>query len=170
MKRSLSCMFLNMVAAAAMYAHFVFVTPEAGGASARIFISENLAPDLDAGMISGSKLNLLDGKGGDSALTLERGDKNYFSVALAGSGTRVIYGKTDLGVMSRGGKSHVLIYYPKAVVSNAFDPKAQVGGKVPVELVVLGKPGDLKLKLLARGKALADSEVTVILPDGKEKK
>lgn len=170
MKRFLSCILLSMAAAAAMYAHFVFVTPEAGGASARIFISENLLPDLDAGMISGSKLNLLDASGGDSPLTLERGDKNYFSVALAGSGTRVVYGVTDLGVMSRGGKSHVLIYYPKTIVGNAFDTKAQVGDKTPVELIPTGKPGDFKLKMLAHGKALADSEVTVILPDGNEKK
>lgn len=170
MKRLLSCIFLGLAVTVALNAHFVFVTPEQGGASARIFISENLLPDLDAGMISGTKLNLLDGQGADSPLTLERGDKNYFSVALAGSGTRVVYGVTDLGVMSRGGKSHVLIYYPKAVAGNAFDPKAQVGEKTPVELVALGKPGDLKLKLLAKGKALADSEVTVILPDGNEKK
>lgn len=152
-------------------AHFVFVTTESDGATARVFISENLTPDLDASMIAGTKLNIRGADGNVTPLTLTKADKAFLSAALAGSGTRVIYGATDLGVMTRGqGKPHVLIYYPKAIAGDAFDAKARVGDEAPVEIIPQGKAGAVTLKLIARGKPQPDADITVILPDGSEKK
>lgn len=170
MKRVFTCIWLAIVLATLLQAHFVFVTPEAGGATVRVFISENLKPDLDVKMIGSTKLTLRDAGGAETPLSLSKAETNFFSAALAGSGTRVVYGDTNFGVMERGGKTHLLIYYPKAIVGDAFDAKTQVGEKAPVELIPVGSAGSLKLRLIAHGKPLADSEITVILPDGAEKK
>jgi hypothetical protein len=172
MKRESIRLLLMLGGAALAHAHFTFIVPDPGGATAKVIMSEGLKPDqdVDVAMIAGTKLNVRPGSGKDTTLTLAKGDK-AFTVTLPGAGTRVVHGLTDLGVMQRGeGKPHVLLYYPKAIVGDAFDSKTVVGGETPVELIPTGKPGAFSLKLVARGKALPDSEITVILPDGSEKK
>lgn len=161
---------LWMMCAAVAHAHFVFVVPEPGGAKAKVILSEDLLPNsaVNIKMIAGTKLSLRRADGSEAALSLDEGDHAY-SVALAGTGIRVVHGVTDFGVMQHGGKAHVLIYYPKTILSGASDVKATVGGQ-PVEIVPTGKPGALKLKLLARGKPLPDAEIAVILPGGSEKR
>lgn len=152
-------------------AHFIFVVPEPGFTKAQVFISETLTPDGEVGlaMIAGTKLSLRDSSGTTTQLTLAKLDKT-FEVALSGTGNRVVYGITDLGLMTRGEKSHVLLYYPKSIIGDAFDASSAVGGQTPVEIIPVGKAGETKLKLLARGKPQADAEITVILPDGNQKK
>ncbi len=152
-------------------AHFVFVIPEPGATKAKVVLSENLAPNeaVDIGLIAGTKLSLRSADGTDSPLTLIR-SHNAFEVPVQSTGLRVVHGVSDLGVMQRGGKTHVLIYYPKTILGDAFDSKTVVGGQTPVEIVPSGKGGAAKLKLLAHGKPLPGSEITVILPDGREKK
>lgn len=170
MNRILSCMLLALGAIGFAQAHFVFVTPDPGGATARVVMSENLTPDIGVAMIAGGKFSLLDAHGSSTSLTLTKAEPNFFTVALPGSGTRIVQGTTDLGVMARGqGKPHWLIYYPKALVGDAFHGRT-LGGSVPVELVPVGKAGSFKLKLIARGQPLPDSEIAVILPNGDEKK
>ncbi len=151
-------------------AHLVYVIPDQSASNTRIVMSENLAPDLDVGIIAGTKLSVRDARGAVTPLALLKTEPNFFSAAIAGSGTRVVYGTTDLGVMTRGNKPHWLIYYPKAIVGDAFAESTRLGEKVPVELVPVGRPGDLKLRLIAKGKAQPDSEILLILPDGTEKK
>src|SRR5258708_4183977 len=107
MKRIFTSILLYLAVVNFAQAHFVFVTPDAGGATARLFISEKLVPDLDAAMIAGTKLNLRDAGGKDVPLVLVKAEPNCYSVALSGSGTRVIHGIADLGVMNRSGKPHV---------------------------------------------------------------
>ncbi len=170
MKRLLLLLCFLAGAANLAFAHFVFVTPEDGGATARTFISENLTPDLGVKLIAGTKLSLRDASGAEFPLAIEGGEANFFIVALPGSGTRVVHGTTDLGVMTRGGKAHRLIYYPKAIVGDPFDEKARVGGETPVEIIPTGRTGAMKFQLIARGNPQANAEITVILPDGTEKK
>src|SRR5882724_7244292 len=99
MKQRLSGVLLMIAASSLVQAHFVFVVPEAGGAIARVFISETLSPDAAAGaqLISGARLTLRSADGIETPLSLVRtGDT--FTVALAGQGNRVIHGIADLGL------------------------------------------------------------------------
>ena len=172
MKKTLCRISLLLTSAALAQAHFVFVVPDAGGGTAKVFISEELKPtgEVDLSIISGAKLRLLDSAGHEVSLPMLKGADAY-TVALSGTGTRVIHGVVDLGLtQSRGPKPYLLIYYPKSILGNAFDGKSNLPDQTPVQIVPSGKPGALKLQLLVRGKPQPDSEITVILPDNTQKK
>jgi N-acetylneuraminic acid mutarotase len=166
-----SCICVIPLAVQLGFAHFVFVTPEPGGAAVMVIMSENLVPDLDAKMIAGTKLFVRDAGGQPVQLDARQLEKTFLTAKLPASGaSRVVYGTTEFGVMQRGeGKPHLLVYHPKLIVGDAFDKRTMVG-EAPVEIVPVGKPGAVALRVVAHGKPLADSEVTVILPDGSEKK
>lgn len=168
MRNRLLTAFLALLIAGAAHAHFTFVVPHQGGSIAKVFLSENIIPDasVDVGLIADSKLWLRDASGKEHRLTLSR-DGGVFTTPLPGGGNRVIHGLTDLGLMNRG-KAHLLLYYPKTIIGDAFDPKSRVGGDAVAELIPVGAPGDFKLLLLGRGKPLADAEITVLQPDGSE--
>ena len=171
MKPKFVLLSLLLALTAAARAHFVFVVPEGNGAKAKVIMSEDLKPNeqVGVGLIGGTKLKLRDTHGRDTPLTMVKAEHAY-DTELPGTGQRLIYGITDLGVMQRGtGKPHVLLYYPKTILGDPFDAKAVVGEQTPVEIVPTGKPGALTLKLVARGKVLPNSEITVILPDGTQK-
>ncbi len=152
-------------------AHFVFIVPQPDGVRAQVVMSEELTPDpeVKVEIIAGTKLSVSQQQGKDIAVALKPGE-NFFVVDLPGSGTRVAHGLTDLGVNARGkGPAHLLLYHPKTIIGDAFNPQATLGN-IPVELVPAGKPGALQFKLLIAGKpASADQEVTVILPDDSQK-
>lgn len=160
-----------LIASLSLSAHFVFVVPQAGGSSAQVIMSEDLKPtaEVDISMIRALRLNLRDAQGQNSPLTITPAEHAY-TVALPGSGTRVISGFIDLGVMQHGSKANVLLYYPKTIVGNAFDAGTRVGESAVVEIVPSGKPGSVRLQVLGRGKPVPASEVTVILPDGTQTK
>lgn len=171
MNQFLTCILLFLSVARISYGHFVFVVPEADGATAKVVLSENLDPDAEVKLLVKTTLSVLGADGSTTPLSLNQADPKFLTVAVAGSGTRVIHGASNLGVMSHGkGKPHLLIYYPKTVIGNGFDAKTQLNGKAPVELIPVGDAGSFKLKLVAGGKAQPDAEITVLLPDGSEKK
>jgi hypothetical protein len=171
MKKQLTRILLTLAIAASLaQAHFIFVVPEPDGAAAKVFISEELTPDamVSADMVAAAKLSVRDANGADTPLTLTKGANAYIA-ALPGGGPRVVHGLLDLGFTQRGESTpHLLLYYPKTILGDAFGAHAKLDGDVPVELVPLGLPGAVKLQLIARGKPLADAEVTVILPDGSQ--
>lgn len=153
------------------HAHFVFVTPESGGSTARVFISENLTPDLDVKVISGTKVFFVASDGSSTPLTLSQPEPTFFTATIRGEGIRVFHGLTDFGVVQRGqAKPHRLVYYPKAILGDPLDARSKLGERVPVEIIPEGKPGAIKLKLIANGKPVADGEITILLPDGSEKR
>lgn len=153
-------------------AHFVFVVPQADGARALVFLSEELTPssEVDVTLIDGAKLSIRDSEGRETSLKLDHSERAYVT-SIPGKGDRLIHGVVDLGVMQRGeGKAHLLIYYPKTILGNSFAPKTSITGDVPVEIIPVGVPGKLRFKLLVRGKPAGNTEITVILPDGTQKK
>ncbi|MGH7214124.1 MAG: hypothetical protein ACREIT_05115 [Tepidisphaeraceae bacterium] len=155
----------------AAFAHFPFVVPDAGGTKAKLLMSETLEPDpeVKVELLGGITLSLRDAKGNETPLTPGKPSGHAMPLSLAGDGTRLVHGKADLGVMRRGDKpAHLLIYYPKTIVGDAFDPMTALGDKVPVELVPVRVEGGLKLKLLAGGKPAAGRDVRVITPDGAQ--
>ena len=161
------------VAVSLAHAHFVFVVPEPGGARAKVFISETLQPDsqVDAELLSRTKLSLR-ASGRETPLELTQGSDAY-SVRLNGTGARLIHGVADLGFTGEGSaaaKPYLLMYHPKTILGDPFDERLALGTETPVELVPLGRSGAVKLELLARGKPVANSEITVLLPDGSQRK
>lgn len=172
MTQQLICTLLMLAAASLARAHFIFVVPDPGAKTAKVFISEDLKPDesVDVGLVAGAKLNLRGAGGSDTSLMMTKASDAY-QVALD-EGTRLVYGVVDLGLTQRGAsaKPHLLIYYPKTIVGNALGGDVTLGGKTPVELVPVGEPGALRLRLLTRGRPAANAEITVIMPDGTQKK
>jgi hypothetical protein len=75
-------LWVFLIVTGLVQAHFVFVTPEAEGTTARVFISENLSPDLDANFIASTKLSLRMAEGKETSLTLVRADPKFFSTQV----------------------------------------------------------------------------------------
>lgn len=158
-----------IVATITSQAHFVFVVPEGtGGVTARVLLSETLKADaeVDVGLIAQTKLFLRNDKGVETPLTLVRGEHS-FTVSLAPGQRGVVRGVADLGVTKTGTKRYLLMYYPKTIVGDAFDPRTRLGDTVPVEIIPSGTAGAVRLQLVARGKPQS-GQITVILPDGSQ--
>lgn len=164
---------LLLIAALSLNAHFGFIVPNAGGRTADFMLSEDLKPErnVDVGLLKDAKLFLRDSEGKDTPLTLKR-EENVFKLDLPGKGNRIVFGSANLGISpsGRGPKPFLLLYYPKAIIGDLTGAAATVGGDTAVELVPQGKPGHTRFQLLGRGKPLADTEIVVILPTGKEQR
>ncbi len=169
MTRWLLSMVFACAASVTAAAHFVFVVPDAGGVTAQVMLSETLKPDakVDVSLITGTTLSLRDLTGRDTPLTMTR-TPHAFVVRLATGAAGVVHGLADLGVMKSGERSYVLQYYPKTIIGDPFDERTRIGRDAPVEIVPIGSPGALRLRLLVAGVALARAELTVIRPDGSE--
>ncbi len=123
-------------------AHFLFVVPAPGNASAKAFISETLTPDpaVNAAIIAGAKLMLRTG-GSDSPLTLGEGMRTATPLLSPVRAPRVIHGKADLGLSTMA--------LPRPISCSTIRkrfwvmpiaPTPPLEGK-PVEIVPKGKPG-----------------------------
>ena len=170
MYKMCSAAIILLAAVSISRAHFPFIVPEEKDSAAKVVFSDTLEPDKNVNIekIASTKLTLRDSSGKESTLEWKKGDA-FYSLAVPGSGTRVIYGTTDYGVLQKGNtKPFKLTYYPKAVLGTATAREATIG-KLPLEVVVTGNGGKVRFRVLASGQPLAGSEVTVILPDGAKK-
>lgn len=155
------------------FAHFVFIVPNEDGKGARIVMSETLQPDdqVDIVLVKGLSLTSRDMTGQTSSLTPGAKVDNALPLIVPGEGTRVVWGKIDLGVMERGrSKPHVLVYHPKSILGDAFDAAATMLPSPIVELIPVGKPGAVQFQYNIEGKPAAQTQVVVVLPDGTEKR
>ena len=154
---------------AAAHAHFVFVYATDDRGEVRVVFGHGATPDPNSFPTRAEKTALTartaDGK--DTALTLEKGDGNYFKATLDGKPVTV-FGTTEAGVTQRGDADPTLTtYHPKVLLGDPFAKSAEVGKAVPVELVPVKDGEKVRFKLLAGGKPLEGVEVTVGVP-GKE--
>lgn len=169
MRKMFGAAAIVLFAASFCWAHFPFIVPDDKGASAKVVFSDSLEPDTNVNIdkIANTKLTLRDAGGKETAAEWKRGD-GFYSLDIP-AGTRVVYGVTDYGVLQKGDtKPFKLTYYPKAVIGAAMAKEATIG-KLPLEIVAAGNGSKIRFQVLASGKPLADSEVTVILPDGARK-
>ena len=151
--------------------HFPFVVPEGKGDIARVVFSDDLNPDTAVNIekIANTKLTLRDAAGKESALEWKKGE-GFYTVNIPGSGTRVVYGVTDYGVLQKGeGKPFKLVYCPKAIVGSATAKEATVGEKLELEVLAVASSSKTKFQVRAAGKPVPELEVTVILPDVTKK-
>lgn len=153
-------------------AHFPFLVPDGPNKGKAVF-SDTLKPDnlgVPVDKIAGAKLVVLDnGKATDLAWTHDK-TANCYTFEVPGSGSRIVVGTVDYGVLQRGdAKPFRLHYYPKAIFGDIPAEKtATVGDRVPLELVPIIDGSKLRFKALAGGKPVAKAEVTVLVP-GEEK-
>lgn len=169
MYRMIGAALVGLFAAASASGHFPFVVPDDKGQSAKVVFSDNLLPDeaVNIEKIANTKLTLRDAAGKDAPLEWKKGD-SFYAVNLPGTGDRVVYGHTDYGVLQKGdSKPFKLAYYPKAAIGSAS--AKPIGEKLALEVVADGGAGKVRFRVLAAGKPVAESEVTVMLPAGEKK-
>jgi len=171
MSRILGALVIGLLAASVARGHFPYIVPDDKGTTAKVVFSDDLNPDPNVNVekIADTKLTVRDAAGKESALEWKKGD-GFYSVAIPGSGNRVVYGVTDYGVLQKGdAKPFRLLYYPKAVIGAATAKEATVGEKLPMEVVATGGAGKVKFRVLSAGKPLPEAEVTVIVPGSAKK-
>ncbi len=156
---------------ASSQAHFVFVAPDANDPQKAIVVfSDELAPDANVPIdkIAGIKLQVRDASGKDVPASATKGE-HALNVQVPGKGNRTIFGSVDYGVLQKGdSKPFLLRYHPKALVGSADSTK--IGDKLPIEIVPVIKSGKVRFQVLAKGKPLADAEVTVMPNKDKSRK
>lgn len=171
MFRVFGAALVGLIAVSVAQGHFPFIVPDDKGTTAKVVFSDDLNPDsaVNIEKLAGTQLVLRDAAGKETPLEWKKGENSY-SLNLPGSGTRVVYGTTDYGVLQKGdAKPFRLMYYPKAVIGLATAKEAIVGQKLPLEVAAVGTGGKVKFQVLAAGKPVPESEVTVILPDSGKK-
>lgn len=168
MRKQLSVLVFVLAAAVTARAHFLFVVPDPSGARALVVLSEVLRPDpaVDIDLVRTASLSFRDRSGRETPLSLVK-DGTSYAVTLPG-GSGLVHGTIDMGLMTRGGKTHWLRYASKAIVGDALSRPVTQGG-VPVELVPSGTPDAVQLTLLVNGRPTSAAEVTLVLPDGSQK-
>jgi len=169
MYRTIGAMVIGLFAAAVAQAHFPYVVPDDKGESAKVVFSDTLEPDTNVNIekIANTKLTLRDAAGKESPLEWKKGE-GFYAVNVPGRGDRVVYGVTDYGVVQKGDdKPFRLAYYPKAVIGAAG--AKPVGAKLALEVVADSTLSKVRFQVLAAGKPVAESEVTVMLPAGGKK-
>jgi hypothetical protein len=169
MYRMIGAAVVGLFAVGAANGHFPFVVPDAKGESAKVVFSDDLEPDTNVNVekIANTKLTLRGADGKEMPLEWKKGE-GFYAVNVPGRGDRVIYGVTDYGVLQKGDdKPFKLAYYPKALIGNAG--AKPVGETLALEVVAEPAMGKVRFQVLAAGKAVAESEVSGMIPGGGKK-
>lgn len=159
-----------LVLAAAARAHFVFVVPNEGGESATVVFSDSLEVDenVKLGPIARLKLTVRGADGKDLPAEGKAGE-HAIRATLPGTGPRVVSGSAPYGVMrAKDAGAFLLVYHPGAVLGGV--PDRLVSSKAAAELVPVASRDGIRLRMLAKGKPVADAEVNLIKADGTKAK
>jgi len=152
-------------------AHFVFVVPDDRGLRADVVFSESLDadPDVDDAPLA---TMVLEGRSHDGRISPlpVRARGTGCGIDLPG-GVTSVGGRLDYGVMTRGGaEPFLLVYHPRAILGDPFAPAAAPAADPAPRIVPRGAPGAVQFLVEAAGRPVADADVTVIMPDGGQKK
>lgn len=171
MTRYLLAVSTAFAVAVSASAHFVFVIPAKDAKTVQVVLSDELEPDdgVDVAKIAGTKLTVLTADGKSAPLATTKGEHALNATIPADA--RVISGSYEYGVMARGdAKPYLLMYHPKAVFAGCDEKTATLGASAVVEIVPTGTSGKMAFLVLAAGKPVANTEVSLMLPDGKKEK
>ncbi len=167
MKRWILSLAVLVLAGAPVFAHFVWIVPNAAKRTqAQVILSETLEPDegVPIAKVASTKLAVRDRTGKVSDLALEKGE-HACTVELPKTDFDAIGGVCLYGVMQRGeGKPFMLAYYPKLL-----GHKVEAGkpwDKLPLEIVPLS--GD-QFQVTFEGKPVPEAQVVVVVPGGESK-
>ncbi len=153
--------------------HFLFLVPEPEGKTAAVILSETLSldDDIDPAIVDTATLEAVDVGGIATPLVIERVEDRRI-VRLPDWQRGLLCGSMTHGVMAHGPQPYLLVYHPRVILGYPFGPPAHGDAAEEAreaEAVILpaGHPGHLQFQLLARGRPVADAEMTVITPEGK---
>lgn len=167
MRRVFLAMLALAATAAPADAHFLWVVPDITGGTARVIVSETLSADhrVDIDIMKGATLVWRDAKGQETPLAPQR--TGIVMTLPLQAPTGIVRGHADLGVRPSNERAYRLHYYPKTIVGKPFE--VTIGSnRPPIEIVPVGAPGAMRLRVLVAGKPAPDVDVNVLLPDGSE--
>lgn len=154
------------------WAHFPFLVPTPNLESVQILLSESLELDdkVPADLVLGGTYGAQLADGRVRMLEAQRAGSSVVA-NLPGdlAAANLLFGTLDMGFTRRGeGTPHILVYYAKTLLREAFDPNAHVAN-VPIEITPVRTGGGLQLLLSVDGAPQPDTEIVVIMPDGTER-
>jgi hypothetical protein len=170
MIRSLLTLAVLTAAPLVVSAHMVYAVPGADGKTLVVVFSDSLDPDekVTTDKLAGLKLTGRTADGKAVAVECKR-EAHRFTAAVP-AGTKLVSGEVTYGLLSKSEKPTLLVYHPKAVLAGTTGDKATVGESVALEVVPVAEGGKTRFRLLAKGKPVANSEGSVLLPDGAKEK
>ena len=161
-----------LIATAVASAHFVFLVPDGNSGNVKAIFSDSLKPDPNVNIekIENTKLSLFDSAGKESVLewTVDKPGA-FWKIEAGGSGSRIVTGVTDYGVLQRGdSKPFWLKYYSKTILGDIPSAeKGKVGKAVPVEIVSMIDGNKLHFLAFIGGKPAPNLDISVLTPGDK---
>ena len=169
MRRSLVSLAVVSILAAFAQAHAIYIT--ATGEKVAVIFSDSLEPDPAVKEATWKKvgtpnLSARDSKGKVSVVKTEVAEASLKATAPAGMA--LLYGTIPYGVSTRGDKAKLLTFYLKAVLDGSTGKAATLGESAALEIVPEVEAGKVRFLVLAKGKPVAKTEVSVMVPEKKE--
>lgn len=166
MRSFLAAIALVAAATTTVSAHMVYIVPSPDGKSVMVVFSDDLAPDTKVRMtkVTGLKLYAGSADGKPTAIDCQKAD-HQFTADLA-AGTRQVFGEAIYGLSSRSAKPTLLVFHPKAVLGRVMGPQATRDDTATLAILPITTEGKTRFRLLAKGQPVADSEGSILLPDG----
>jgi len=141
--------------------HFVFLLPQPDQQSVVAVFSDGDGPDKSVPISKIASTKLYTVKDGAKVPLEHKVQGNALMAKLPGDSNRVVFGRTDYGVVKKGDKAPFqLVYHPKTVLGDPFAPQAKVSPHAELEIVPLRAEGKTRFLVLAEGKPLADADLT----------
>ena len=169
MRQFLASLAVVSILAAFAQAHAIYIT--AAGEKVAVIFSDSLEPDPAVKESTWKKvgtpdLSARDAKGKVTVVKTEAAAASLKATAPAG--TALLYGTIPYGVSTRGDKAKLLTFYPKAVLDGSTGKAATLGESAALEIVPEVEAGKVRFLVLANGKPVAKTEVSVMVPEKKE--
>ena len=169
MRRSLVSLAAVSILAAFAQAHAIYITT--AGEKVVVVFSDSLEPDPAVKEATWKKvgtpeLSARDAGGKVTAVKTEAAAASLKATAPAG--TALLYGAIPYGVSTRGDKPKLLTFYPKAVLDGSTGKAATLGESAALEIVPEVEAGKVRFLVLSKGKPVAKTEVSVMVPEKKE--
>ena len=166
MQRFVLSLLTLVLAAPLARAHFIWLVPDKDGTTFQVVFSDTPQPD-DAKLLAKIAHTkwVVRGPEGKTVDLKWKEEKDGCSVTPSGSGTRILAGICNYGVIQRGKDDPFLLkYYATAPVGPKGELANEPWEEMPLQ-IVQHRHG---YQVLWQGKPLADAEVAISLP-GKEK-
>jgi uncharacterized GH25 family protein len=174
MKRLLTCVAVLTLAAPGARAHFLWLVPDKGTATAQVLFSDNLTPDSPELLAKVAKTQWYARDNTGKTTTLKWTEaKEGFSLAAPGKGPTLLAGVCPYGVVQRGKDEPFLLHYVAMAIVGASPENRPseivyaVWDVLPMQILP-AKGTTRGFVVLLQGKPLANAEVVVQAP-GKEK-
>jgi len=164
MMRAMLAGGLAVILVAGVEAHALYIVVE--GKEVKVVFSDDLNPDKRVKEDSWKKIGTPKLKSAKGEVETKKGEA-CLTAEVAGS-EALLYGESVYGISKHGDKpKHLTFLYKYALPGEAKE--ATLGEKCALEIVPIAADGKVKFLVLAKGKPVAKSELTIIVPGQKDK-